>query len=256
MPDWMAFNVDDYVSNTMHLTARQHGGYILLICAAWKAKGYLPGSDASLMAIAKLQPREWKEDGPVLKAFLTRSGDEWVHERVEFEWSSAQSIIDAKSKAGKEGARKRWHGRANGKLNGSAIADASQTDRQIDAPIPLPLPLPSVTTTPTVADNARERASHRTPRAKLIPDDWEPDQQELAAFRRERPDLADGAYASRMEDFRDWCRSQAVTSFDFSATWRSFMRKTRGSAAANPAETYDQRRIRLGIEEIRKALPK
>lgn len=133
MPDWMAFNVDDYVSNTMHLTTRQHGGYILLICAAWKAKGLLPGSDAALMAIAKLSAKEWREDGDVLKAFLTERGDGWVHERVEFEWKDAQALIDAKSKAGREGARKRWHGRR--------IAEPSQTQRQNDAPQPSPKPV-------------------------------------------------------------------------------------------------------------------
>ena len=230
MPDWMAFNVDDYVSNTLHLTARQHGGYILLICAAWKAKGYLPGSDASLMAIAKLQPREWKEDGPVLKAFLTRSGEEWVHERVEFEWSAAQSIIDAKSRAGKEGARKRWHGRANGKPNGSAITDTSQTDRQIDAPIPLPLP--SVTTTPTVSPNARERAT-APGRASLIRDDWQPSEIAIAQLRKGRPDLVGAFFDQRMTDFRLWCRDKAVMSHDPEAAWLGFMRKSKAESAPN-----------------------
>lgn len=133
MPDWMAFNVADYVANTLHLTARQHGAYILLICAAWGNKGILPGSDAGLMAIAKLSNKEWKQDGDTLKAFLTRRGEAWVHERVEFEWNDAQALIEAKSKAGKEGARRRWHGRANS----SAIAEPQQTHKQNDAPLPL-----------------------------------------------------------------------------------------------------------------------
>ena len=138
MADWMAFHVADYTANTLHLTTRQHGAYILLICAAWTGKGTLPGADASLMAITKLSPREWQTDGSVIKAFLTRSDDVWVHERVEFEWNEAQAIIAAKSKAGKEGARRRWHGRANGK----AMAVPSDSHRQTDAPIPVPKPIP------------------------------------------------------------------------------------------------------------------
>lgn len=136
MADWMAFDVADYVANTLHLTTRQHGGYVLLICAAWSGKGALPGTDAALASIAKLSTREWREDGAALKAFLTRRGDEWIHERVEFEWNDAQSLIAAKSKAGKEGARRRWEGRAKAKW----IADPSQTHGQTDAPLPLPLP--------------------------------------------------------------------------------------------------------------------
>lgn len=160
MAQWMAFDVGDYVSNTMHLTTRQHGGYILLICAAWNGKGFLPGTDAGLMMITKLQPKEWKDDGPVLKNFLTRRGDAWVHERVEFEWKDACALIGAKSKAGKKGARKRWEGRANGKpmadawqthapANGTVMADPMPTQWQIDAP--LPLPEPTVTTNHTEA---------------------------------------------------------------------------------------------------------
>lgn len=150
MPEWMAFNVDDYVSNTLHLTTRQHGAYILLICAAWKCKGMLPGTDAGLMAIAKLSPKEWAADGDVLKAFLTRRGDTWAHERVEFEWKDSEAIIAAKRRAGKEGAKRRWHGRGNG----TPMADASQEHCQTDAPEPLPLPNPSHGNTTTVAASA------------------------------------------------------------------------------------------------------
>lgn len=164
MVEWMAFSVDDYVSNTMHLSTRQHGGYILLICAAWKAKGRLPGNDAALMTITRLAAPEWKVDGPVLKEFLTWRGDHWVQERVEYEWQDAQSMIDAKSKAGRIGARKRWQGRngaiANGSGDGNDIADASHTHRQTDAPLPLPLQEPIHESKKSAA------ASSSVPRAK------------------------------------------------------------------------------------------
>lgn len=136
MPDWMAFNPADYTSNTLHLTTRQHGGYILLICAAWAARGYLPGTDVALMAITKLSKREWAEDGPVLKTFLTATEDGWMHERVAFEWQDAQALIEAKSKAGKKGARNRWKGRASG----NAMALPSSSQKQTDSHQQLPLP--------------------------------------------------------------------------------------------------------------------
>lgn len=242
MADWMAFNVADYVANTLHLTTRQHGGYILLICAAWNGKGFLPGTDEGLRAIAKLSPREWKDDGPALKAFLTKRGEAWVHERVEFEWNDAQSLIAAKRKAGKEGARKRWQGRGNGKV----MAVPSNSHRQTDAPIPLPLQ-GSVTTTTSVANSAPAGASH-TAKAQLITESWEPSELDLAALRKERPDLIGALYDTRMRDFRDWCASQATRSFNPAATWRGFMRKTK---TADSHETFDQRRIREGLEMLR-----
>jgi uncharacterized protein YdaU (DUF1376 family) len=215
MPDWMAFNVDDYVSNTLHLTARQHGAYILLICAAWKAKGSLPGNDPALMAIAKLNAKDWRVDGDVLKSFLTRRGDTWVHERVEFEWRDAQAIIDAKSKAGKEGARRRWHGRGDG----SAMSEPSQPHRQNDAP--KPLPSPCLTTTPSATPSAPAA------RAQLLTEKWEPTESEVKDLRAELSWINDDLWASRMKQFRDWCDANATRTFNPAATWRGFMRQTR-----------------------------
>lgn len=151
MADWMAFNVADYTANTLHLTTRQHGAYILLICAAWAGKGALPGNDAGLMAVAKLSPKEWATDGDVIKAFLTRRDEAWVHERVEYEWLDSQALIKAKSAAGKEGARRRWAGRSNGK----PMAVPSDSQGQTDTPKPLPNHLPpSHGDTSTVAVSA------------------------------------------------------------------------------------------------------
>lgn len=243
MADWMAFNVADYVANTLHLTTRQHGGYILLICAAWNGKGFLPGTDDGLRAIAKLTPKEWREDGPALKAFLTRHPDgSWLHERVAFERNESELRIEAKRKAGAEGARRRWNGRGNGK----PIAVPSQPQRQTDAHLQEHLQEP-VTTTPSVANSAPVGASH-TPRAQLITEDWEPTEADLIALRKERPDLIGALYDARMRDFRDWCAAQATRSFNPVATWRGFMRKTK---TADSHETFDQRRIRLGMEALR-----
>jgi uncharacterized protein YdaU (DUF1376 family) len=224
--EWMAFNVDDYVTNTMHLTTRQHGAYILLICAAWKAKGVLPGVDAALMATAKLTPKEWREDAPILKAFLTRRGDAWVHERVEFEWKDAQALIAAKSRAGKAGARKRWDGRSNG----AAMADASQEQRQSDAPSPEPVPNPPASKNLCVSQSAPVGATH----TKLLMDweGWKPSAAAIEALRTTHPWLTGDMFDARQRDFADWCRSHAVTSSDPDSTWSSFMRKTHAPKVA------------------------
>src|SRR6185295_2726585 len=116
-------------------------GYWLLILAAFEGGGVLPGTDAGLMAITRLQPKEWKDDGPVLKAFLARRGEEWIHEYVMFEWNEAQLRIEAKRSAGAAGARKRWQGRSNGPANATAtskpIADPSPSQKQNDAQLHL-----------------------------------------------------------------------------------------------------------------------
>ena len=103
------------------------------------------------------------------------------------------------------------------------------------------------TTTPSVANSAPVGASH-TAKAQLITEDWEPSDLDLAALRKERPDLIGALYDTRMRDFRDWCAAQATRSFNPAATWRGFMRKTK---TADGHETFDQRRIREGLEMLR-----
>jgi len=109
--DWFPFKIGLYLKNTLHLTTRQHGGYLLLILAAVENDGMLPSNDVALAAISKLDAKAWREDGDVLKAFLVREGDWWLHEYARFVAREAAELIAKKSKAGKEGAAKRWRGR-------------------------------------------------------------------------------------------------------------------------------------------------
>lgn len=131
--DWFPVEPGRYLKNTLHLTARQHGAYLLWIFAAFEARGDLPGTDAGLMSIGKLTAKDWKEDGPILKAFLTREGGKWVHEFARHLRADAEARVAAKSKAGKEGAEKRWNGRRKGDANGNVIATPPISQWQTDA---------------------------------------------------------------------------------------------------------------------------
>jgi uncharacterized protein YdaU (DUF1376 family) len=112
--EWFPFNIAKYLKNTLHLTARQHGAYLLLILVAVDNDGLLPASDAALASIAKLDAKAWREDGEVLKAFLTPEGAGWLHEYARFVAREAAELIAKKSRAGKAGAKKRWEGRRRG----------------------------------------------------------------------------------------------------------------------------------------------
>ena len=46
--NWMAFYVGDYAKNTLKLTTRQHGAYLLLILACWQEDGSVDGDDDTL----------------------------------------------------------------------------------------------------------------------------------------------------------------------------------------------------------------
>lgn len=177
--DWFPVEPGRYLKNTLHLTARQHGAYWLWIFAAFEARGDLPGTDAGLMAIGKLTPKDWKEDGQTLKAFLTREGDKWVHEFARHLRADAEERVSAKSRAGQEGARKRWDGRRKGDANGTAMASPPISQWQNDAHLHLHLQQQEQDLTPT-DQVERAAARPRTPKEKAdgkfkLPADWRPD---------------------------------------------------------------------------------
>jgi uncharacterized protein YdaU (DUF1376 family) len=56
---YMPLFVADYLADTAHLTATQHGAYMMLIMNYWQRGGPLPDDDARLARIARVGPREW-----------------------------------------------------------------------------------------------------------------------------------------------------------------------------------------------------
>ncbi|HEX9557578.1 MAG TPA: DUF1376 domain-containing protein [Reyranella sp.] len=205
---WMAFYVGDYVKNTLKLTTRQHGAYLLLILACWQDGGSVDGDDETLATITKLSMKDWLRDRPKLAPYFEATAQKWTHRRVVDELLEAARLTRERSSAGQRGAAKRWQ------RHGGAMAGPLASARQNDAPSPSP--------SPSLSDSPEARAS----RARLIPEDWQPADADLAALRTERPDVVGEVYERRLRDFRDWCRAKAVTSHDIASTWRSFMRRT------------------------------
>lgn len=247
-PDtWMPLYIGDYLADTLHLTREQHGSYLLLIFALWRAGGSIPDDDRRLAAIAKTSPKEWKADRATLEEFFVVEDGVWRHKRVDAELAAAQGFITQRSDAGRASAEKRKRQRAFNERSTKQPTEGQREGQREGKTSPSPSPSPDLTTTESVANSARAGASQ--PRSTLIDDDWEPGESEIAALKAERPDMTDQVIAERMRDFRDWCAANATRSFNPAATWRGFMRKTK--PANGGGETWDQRRIREAMEAIR-----
>lgn len=94
---WMPLYSGDYRADTAHLTAAEHGAYLLLIMHYWD-HGSLPDDDARLARIAACSHEEWMAMRPTIRAFFH---DGWKHKRIDSEMAKSLE----RSKAGKRGGR-------------------------------------------------------------------------------------------------------------------------------------------------------
>lgn len=106
MPLW----VGDYLSDTQHLTAAEHGAYMLLIMAYWQRGKALPDDGERLALIARMTPTEWAKSEPTLREFFTVADGEWRHSRIEAELTK---VRDKSAKASASAKRRHSDGSAD-----------------------------------------------------------------------------------------------------------------------------------------------
>ncbi len=94
---WMPLYVGDYLADTAHLRAAEHGAYLLLIMHYWRT-GALPTDDEMLSRIARMTGREWKAARPVIEPLFQEG---WKHKRIEFELTEAARLSAAGRTGGK-----------------------------------------------------------------------------------------------------------------------------------------------------------
>jgi uncharacterized protein YdaU (DUF1376 family) len=92
---WMPLHIDDYITDTDHLTATEHGAYLLLIMKYWRDGG-LPSDEGMIRRYAKMTLEQWTESRDVIAAFFD---DGWRHGRIDAELSKADEIIEKRRSA-------------------------------------------------------------------------------------------------------------------------------------------------------------
>lgn len=92
---WMPLHIENYLADTGHLTAAEHGAYLMLIMHYWR-EGRLPEDERLIQRIARLSKDEWAESRDILAA-LFRDG--WKHKRIDEELAKADEIIEKRRNA-------------------------------------------------------------------------------------------------------------------------------------------------------------
>ncbi len=132
----MPFYVDAYIGDTMRLTTTEHGAYLLILFAMWRAGGVLPNDDRTLARTAKLTSGQWKRIKPVLMGpFLHVEGGFVTQAKLLETIKAVKRKIQSRSDA----ARARWL-KTKGPSYAIAAAmhmqnDAIQIERKIATPL-------------------------------------------------------------------------------------------------------------------------
>ena len=106
---YMQLYVSDYLADTIHLSAEEHGAYLLILFNYWQTGAPIP--EDRLSAAAKIPNGAWPGIKAKLSPYFTQdeNGD-WVHERVERDLAKVRAKSTQASKAGKASAAKRGGG--------------------------------------------------------------------------------------------------------------------------------------------------
>lgn len=123
-PPYMPFYVADYLGDTRHLSTEQHGAYLLLLMAMWRAGGTLPDDHAKLARIVGLSAVKWARISADVLEFFDTSNGVISHGRVqkEIEKYSQKSIIRRQSGA-RGGAAKALKNNNTGVANATILLE-------------------------------------------------------------------------------------------------------------------------------------
>lgn len=114
---WMPLYIAEYLADTGHLSAAEHGAYMLMIMHYWQKDG-LPSDEKQLARICRMSPEEWRESRDTLASFF---GDHWSHSRIDAEIAHAEAIIGKRKAAAEQ-----MHNNRAAKADANAHANAEQ----------------------------------------------------------------------------------------------------------------------------------
>jgi uncharacterized protein YdaU (DUF1376 family) len=208
---WMPLYISDYLADTKHLSARQHGAYLLLLMHHWK-HGFLPDVNDQLARIAALTPREWRTDSHVIRQFFVSENGQLIQKRLKRELERSRNVSSSRSQAAH--ARYAKHSQSHN-TNGANAPDMQRTttttsteeERKTLSPVFVPM-----------SPAAREEDTHTSER-DLISKMWLPEAQDVLFAARIGLDVE-----RQIPLFVDSLRARGVRTPDTAAAWRNWCR--------------------------------
>lgn len=209
---WMPLHITDYLADTGHLNAAEHGAYLMLIMHYWQ-NGSLPTDERLLARLARMTKAEWEDSRDVLAMLF---GPNWTHKRIDAELAKADEIIEKRRNAAL--------GRhAKSKEDASAVhVQSTSTDTGV----------PPRTLNQELKE---EPTGSSKKRGNRLPEDFAPDLNWAVA-----EGLSPAEAQTEASQFHDYWISkpgQGGVMLDWPATWRRWVRnqlKRRPASRASP----------------------
>lgn len=98
--------VADYLSDTMHLSVKEHGAYLLIIMNYWQTGK--PIRPERIPLITRMSEDEWQEIEPTIKEFFEVNEDgHWSHFRIDEDLRAVLAKSEKSRRAGIKSGKKR-----------------------------------------------------------------------------------------------------------------------------------------------------
>lgn len=116
----MPLYIGDYLGDTSHLSTLEHGAYLLLLMAMWRAGGKLPNDDKRLARLAQMSDDEWAEIKATIREFFSTDAQRTLlfSSRLVREYGKYGKRVEGAKQAGIASAKKRSR-----KINGQGSTD-------------------------------------------------------------------------------------------------------------------------------------
>lgn len=226
---WMPLYIGDYLADTGHLTAQQHGAYLLMLMHQWRT-GPLPTDERQLASIARVDLATWRQKiSPTVRPFFSETDTGLTQKRLTQEKQKSDANLLKKSEAGMSGAHARWSN-PHSERNGTRMADVSVRQSQNDSPSPSPLPSPERKKESSLREGAR-------PKGTRLSEDWTPG-PDGAKFAQELGLNPKAVFAVFFDYYRGIPGSKGV-SLNWIGVWRNWCRREARNTGATPPVVAD-----------------
>lgn len=214
---YMPFYVGDYLADTGHLRAAEHGAYLLLILHYWSTGGIPFEDDAALARIARMTGHQWHHARPIVMGFFP----DGKHRRIDRDLAKVRKISESRSHSGELGNIAK-------SLKRQEAEDANASDLRTHTKAKAKAKEES-----KKESTASLRSAVPKKRAIPIPDDYAPNETTRRVNREHG--FGDADLAESTEHMAAWARSNGHTKYDWHATHQNWIR--------SDAKRRDERKI-------------